>query len=273
MKADMIYLPHGGGPMPVLGGTGHEKMIAFLRDLSGRIPMPDEILVISAHWEEEVPTVISSENPGLLYDYYGFPEEAYRIKYPVPGNPGLANEITDLLENNGIESKRDSERGFDHGVFIPLMLIYPEASVPVTQLSLKRGLDAAEHIRIGRALRGLLDRDILIIGSGFSFHNMQAFSFKGNESPDKDNEAFQDWLIETCCEIGNDEDREKRLVNWTSAPGARYCHPREEHLLPLHVCQAMAGTEGQVVFDDYVVGKRALAILWNSQRSRTASSE
>ena len=261
-EGTVIYIPHGGGPIPVLGGMGHERLTAFLQDLGRQLPLPEEILVISAHWEEPIPTVISSDSPGLLYDYYGFPQAAYEIDYPAPGNSHLADTIAAFLDEHGIDVRADAERGFDHGVFIPLKLIYPEANIPVTQLSLKAGLDPREHIHIGQALKGLMNRNILILGSGFSFHNMQAFSLEESELVDQANEAFQDWLIETCCELEDEELRERRLAEWTAAPNARYCHPREEHLLPLHVCQGIAGRGGKVIFNDYIVGKRGIAIEW-----------
>lgn len=261
-KGTVIYLPHGGGPFPVLGGMDHEKLISFLKSLGNIIPRPEEILVISAHWEEAVPTVINHPSPTLLYDYYGFPEQAYNIEYPAPGHPELAETIVSLLSSRNIQSGTEKNRGMDHGVFIPLKLIYPEADIPVTQLSLKSGLDAGEHLRIGKALKDLMERNILIIGSGFSFHNMQRFSVNGDESSDPANEDFQNWLIDTCCNEDSAAVREARLIQWASAPHGRYCHPREEHLLPLHLCQGITGTKGEVLFDDYVIGKRAIAIKW-----------
>ncbi|MDC7228512.1 MAG: class III extradiol ring-cleavage dioxygenase [Spirochaetales bacterium] len=261
-KGTIVYLPHGGGPFPVLGGMGHDRLISFLKGLSSILPVHDEILVISAHWEERIPTIITSGEPKLLYDYYGFQQAAYEIEYPAPGAPELAAKVIELLNKNGIKARGDSNRGLDHGVFIPLKVIYPKADIPVTQLSLKKKLNAAEHVRIGEALQELMSRNILIIGSGFSFHNMRAFSLDENAPADPDNDAFQDWLIETCCETEEQEVRAHRLANWTEAPFARYCNPREEHLLPLHVCQGIAGRNGKVIFDDYIVGKRGIALKW-----------
>lgn len=263
-RGNIVFLSHGGGPFPVLGGMGHEKMIAFTRQLGSEIPKPDEILVISAHWEETIPTVINAESPGLYYDYYGFPDEAYTLKYPAPGHPELAEEIVNLLGENNINARTESRRGLDHGVFIPLLLMYPQADIPVTQLSLIKGLNSQAHIALGKALRPLMKRNILVIGSGFSFHNMSpaTYPFGSHDKEDPANNAFQDWLIDTCCGSHNESVRDERLVGWTSAPHARYCHPREEHLLPLHVCQGIAENAGEVIFDDYIAWKRCIALRW-----------
>jgi aromatic ring-opening dioxygenase catalytic subunit (LigB family) len=156
----------------------------------------------------------------------------------------------------------DSRRGFDHGVFIPLKLMYPQADIPSLQLSLLRGLDPAAHIALGKALRELMGENILVVGSGFSFHNLGAFFRPGSSGPDPANEAFQDWLIEVCAGPLSQSEREQRLIEWEKAPAARYCHPREEHLLPLHVCQGMAGRPARVVFDGRILGKRGVAFLW-----------
>ncbi len=258
----IVYLSHGAGPVPILGGLGHEKMIAFLKQLGSDLPKPEEILVISAHWEEARPSIITSENPGLFFDYYGFPDPAYALTYPAKGNPGLAQEILALLEKEDIKAISESNRGLDHGVFIPLLLMYPQADIPVTQLSLIKGLEPEEHLKLGKALRALSERNILIIGSGFSFHNMRKMGNFESEDQDPSNDAFQDWLIETCCNTPIESVREARLREWSSAPHARYAHPREEHLLPLHVCQGISKHAGKVIFDNYIAGKRAVALKW-----------
>jgi len=258
----IIYFSHGGGPLPILGDKSHEAMIDFMRQLPVQLRKPDAILVISAHWEEGAATVLGARTPDMFYDYYGFPDEAYQITYPAPGSPDLARRIVELLGNSRMQARVDPDRGFDHGLFIPLKLMYPEADVPSLQLSLIHGLSPAAHIALGRALRELLHQNILVVGSGFSFHNMRAFSWQGINAPDSANEAFQDWLIETCTGPMPHSERERRLINWEAAPSARYCHPREEHLLPLHVCLGMADTPAKTVFDDHILGKRAVAFLW-----------
>ncbi len=259
----ILFIPHGGGPLPLLGHQPHKKLVAFLQDIPKRITKPSAILIISTHWEEHVATVTSAANPPLLYDYYGFPEESYQIKYPAIGNPALAEKVTRLLIDNGIEAQQNAERGLDHGVFIPLKLMYPKADIPCVQLSLVKGLDPQHHINMGKALAGLKNDNVLILGSGFSFHNLQAMLSPDGSDKDERNEAFEDWLIETCSEekLPNEE-RENKLTQWSNAPHARYCHPREEHLIPLHVCYGCAETQAELVFNDEVMGKKASNYLW-----------
>jgi len=261
-KAQIVYFSHGGGPLPILGDPGHKAMVEFMQQLPSQLTKPEAVLVISAHWEESAATLLGAQNPPMFYDYYGFPQQAYQITYPAPGSPELAEKIVGLLGKSSIPARIDPQRGFDHGLFIPLKLMYPQADIPSLQLSLVRGLNSAVHIALGKALQGLLNENILVIGSGFSFHNMGAFSWGGAGASDPANDAFQDWLIDVCTGAMPQAEREKRLVEWDQAPSARYCHPREEHLLPLHVCQGMAGGPGKLVFDDQILGKRAVAFLW-----------
>ena len=263
MNSQIIYFSHGGGPLPILGDVGHQAMINFMKDLPSRITKPDRILVISAHWEENVPTLIGAPNPPLFYDYYGFPDEAYKLTYPTSGDPDLAGRIADLLTANDIPHSMTADRGLDHGVFIPLKMMYPAANIPVVQLSLIRGLNARQHLALGMTLQDLKKEKILIIGSGFSFHNMQAFFQSPSGTQDTKNEAFQDWLIETCTSDLEPAERENRLALWDEAPFARYCHPREEHLLPLHVCTALAGEPAELIFNDQIMNKRAVAFYWS----------
>jgi len=246
----------------LLGDASHQAMVTFMRQLPARLRKPEAILVISAHWEEYVATLLNAPTPSLFYDYYGFPEEAYEITYPVPGSPALAERIVRLLNRNQIPAGFDSLRGFDHGLFIPLKLMYPEADIPSLQLSLLRGLDPSRHLSLGKALHELLNENILVIGSGFSFHNLRAFTWDGNNLPDSANDDFQNWLIEVCTGTIFYAEREQRLSEWEKAPSARYCHPREEHLLPLHVCVGMADKPGNLIFDEYILGKRGVAFLW-----------
>jgi aromatic ring-opening dioxygenase catalytic subunit (LigB family) len=261
--APVLYIPHGGGPLPLLGDRHHVELVSFLGDITPALGRPAAIVVISAHWEAEVATVTSGTRPPLIHDYSGFPEEAYRIGYPVPGAPELAARIGQLLADNNIGVQLDAQRGFDHGLFVPLKLMYPDAAIPCVQLSLVRGLDPELHIRIGEALSALRDSNILVIGSGFSFHNMRAFSFRGETAADPMNIRFEDWLMQTCtADSLSEAERRQRLVNWEAAPHARYCHPREEHLLPLHVCYGSAGTASRRVFSGKILGRQASAFLW-----------
>jgi 4,5-DOPA dioxygenase extradiol len=261
-EAQIVYFSHGGGPLPILGDEGHKSMVDFMVRLPAQLKKPDAILVISAHWEETSATLLGLETPPMFYDYYGFPPEAYKITYPAPGSPELANRIVQLLEMNKIPARIDTERGFDHGLFIPLKLMYPEADIPSLQLSLLRGLNPAAHISMGKALRELTKENILVVGSGFSFHNLRAFSWNGGIGSDARNDAFQEWLIQTCTGQDQQEQSVQQLVGWEDAPHARYCHPREEHLLPLHVCVGMARKPAKLIFDDLILGKRAVAFRW-----------
>jgi 4,5-DOPA dioxygenase extradiol len=261
-RAQIVYLSHGGGPLPILGDPSHAAMISFMKGLPSQLHRPDAILVISAHWEESVAILQHAAKPRMLYDYYGFPKEAYEITYPAPGNRDLAERIVDILNGKGVPSNVDGERGFDHGLFIPLKMMYPNADIPALQISLLGNLEPKAHMELGKALRGLLNDNILVVGSGFSFHNLRAFSFGAAPSSDPRNDAFQDWLIETCVQTNEQMKREEKLLDWEQAPSARYCHPREEHLLPLHVCVGMANAPAKLVFHDYIAGKRAVAFLW-----------
>ncbi len=254
MKAQILYISHGGGPMPILGDRYHLRMVYFLNGLSTKLKRPDAIVVLSAHWECPKPTLLCAQNPSLLYDYYGFPEEAYQLRYPSPMAVDLANHIASLFE----DAVLDDTRGFDHGMFIPLSLLYPDADIPTTQLSLLSSLSSREHWNMGEALRPLRDENILFIGSGFSFHNMRLFF----QDDDKQNHAFQEFLINTCTADLPISKREEALVAWQQAPYARYCHPREEHLLPLHVCCALAGEKAELVFDDEILKRRSVGFLW-----------
>lgn len=261
-KSDIIYFSHGGGPLPVLNDPTHKAMNEFMLNLPESIDVPENIIVFSAHWEEEVITVQSGENPDIMYDYYGFPKEAYEIKYPCKGNPQLAFEIAELLGESNIPCRLDDKRPYDHGSYIPLKMMYPDADIPVIQISLNKNLDPLTHLETGRALRSLLNENILVIGSGFSFHNMRKFDFGGQNTEDILNDEFQDSLIAICTEIKDESKKWKLIAEWDKLPGAGYCHPREEHLVPLFVCAGLAGDPGIKIFDDYILGKRATAFLW-----------
>ena len=262
--AQILFLSHGGGPLPLLGDEGHREMVAGLQEIAAtRIARPSAILVVSAHWEARVPTLTGGAQPPLIYDYYGFPPESYRITYPCPGAPELAGAVQRVVSAAGFDARLDEERGFDHGLFVPLRIMYPEADIPCIQLSLLQSLDAAEHLRLGAALAGLDHEGLLVIGSGFSFHNLRAFFAPDGPDSRRQNEAFEAWLIETCTSRDLSEDeRALRLQEWTQAPFARYCHPREEHLLPLHVCYGMAQSACPEHFELDIMRKKASLYLW-----------
>jgi 4,5-DOPA dioxygenase extradiol len=264
MVAQVLFLSHGGGPMPLLGDKSHQEMIACLQKIAATIRKPSAIIVISAHWEETVPTITSGANPSLIYDYSGFPKESYQIQYPCKGEPLLAQYIFTQLENAGITAKLDAQRGFDHGLFVPLKIMFPEADIPCVQLSLVNSLDPAEHIRIGKALQGLEYENVFIIGSGFSFHNMRAFFSPNSIEIQEKNTAFESWLIDTCANPNIDEtERAQRLSHWKAAPAARFCHPREEHLLPLHVCYGVAQRACSQYFEVNILNKKSSMYFWS----------
>jgi aromatic ring-opening dioxygenase catalytic subunit (LigB family) len=259
-RMPVVFVPHGGGPWPFVEigfpKPDVDRLATYLRSVSAIPPArPKALLVVSAHWEEPVPTVMTSPHPPLLYDYYGFPPESYEITWPSHGAPGLASRVQQLLNDAGIRSGSDAERGYDHGTFIPLKLTYPDADVSAVQLSLKRGLDPAEHLAIGRALVPLRDEGIFIIGSGMTFHNLRAFR-DPRAAPVA--ETFDAWLREAM--VQEPSERNRRLEQWAGAPAARAAHPREEHLLPLMVASGAAGDDRAVVaFNDTFAGLRLSA--------------
>jgi aromatic ring-opening dioxygenase catalytic subunit (LigB family) len=257
----VAFLPHGGGPWPFVDlGMGApdelEGLAGYLRAVRGLPSAPPKaLLVISAHWEEAVPTVTAGAHPPLLFDYYGFPPEAYEITWPAPGDPVLATRVRSLLEDAGFRTNADPNRGYDHGTFVPLKVTFPDADVPVVQLSLIRGLDPAKHIAMGRALAPLREEGVFILGSGMTYHDLKGFfSGAGGDV----SEAFDAWLRET----GEMEPaaRDQRLVNWEAAPSARQAHPREEHLLPMMVVAGAAGEDqGRVAYAEAFMGVRLSA--------------
>lgn len=244
----VFYISHGGGPWPWVEGRmreTHRKLEAALQQLPQLVgATPKAVLMISAHWEEKDFTVMSHPHPSMLYDYSGFPANTYQVQYPAPGAPQLAGQVRDLLQGAGIAAGLDPARGFDHGAFVPMYVIYPDASVPVVQLSLKRGLDPQDHFAAGRALAALREEGILILGSGSSYHNLGMLGPEAKEP----SAAFDGWLHQTI--EGTDFDqRTAALSDWESAPSARVAHPREEHLLPLMV--AVGAAEGDAAIRFY----------------------
>ena len=240
-RMPVAFVPHGGGPWPFveMGLPADEvaELKQYLR-LVRALPKtePRALLVVSAHWEEPVPTLMTAEHPPMLYDYFGFPPESYRLTWPAPGDQQLARDVAALLEGAGFRTGSDPARGFDHGAFVPLKVAYPDAEVPAIQLSLVRGLDPAQHIAIGRALAPLRSRGVFIIGSGMTFHNLRAF---GDPRAVGHSEAFDEWLRDVMQR--NPDDRARGLADWSQAPAARIAHPREEHLIPLMVATGAAG--------------------------------
>ena len=256
LRQPTLFIPHGGGPCFFMDWTmgpadTWARMAEWLRSIEATLPeRPKALLVISGHWESDIPTVTTSPAPPLLFDYYGFPEHTYQLDWKAPGSPELAGRVRALLEGAGIPSATDERRGFDHGVFVPLKVAFPDASIPTVQLSLRVDLDAAKHLAIGRALAPLRDEGVLIIGSGMSYHNMRGFmTGRGREH----SERFDEWLSAAVTRPAAERDR--ALLEWKKGPSAVECHPREEHLLPLMVAAGAAGEDlGTRVLRDEPMG-------------------
>jgi len=236
------FISHGGGPWPWMKeqmGGAYDRLEAALARMPAEIgATPRAVLMVSAHWEAPRFTVQAHPNPPMLYDYGGFPEFTYHVQYPAPGAPDVAARVRALLAGAGIESAEDPARGFDHGMFAPMAVIWPRADVPTLQLSLKKGLSPDEHLALGRALAPLRDEGILIVGSGLSYHNLRAFG-PAARAPSA---AFDAWLGDTLA-LSDAPARSAALAAWERAPAARLAHPREEHLLPLMV--ALGAAEGE----------------------------
>lgn len=251
-RMPVCFISHGGGPWPWVDGMREQFALTEreLRALPARLPRkPSAILVITGHWEEHELTVSTSERSGMEYDYSGFPAHTYAIKYPAPGSPAVAGRVETLLAASGFPVKRDAARGFDHGTFVPVGLMYPDADVPVVMLSLKKSYDPAEHIRIGAALAPLRDEGVLIIGSGLTYHNMRGF---GRDESTAVADTFERFLQDAIEQAPNQ--RNAMLTEWERAPHARAAHPREDHLLPLMVVAGAAGEDrGRTVFRDHAM--------------------
>ena len=262
-KAPVVYLPHGGGPLPLLRDPSHAELVRFLESLPSRLGQPQAIIMISAHWEEPVATVCRDENPQMLFDYYGFPPESYEYNYPAPGHRGLADKLQALLSDAGIPCSGVDGRGFDHGMFVPMMLMYPDAMIPCVQLSLVKGLDPLSHLQLGEALQTLREENVLIIGSGMSFHNLRAISSGNHKQLTTASDEFHYWLTDSVCGEGTPEARKSALQGWEQAPWARFAHPREEHLLPLHVSLGAAGHEkAELLFNSPLMGHKVAGFGW-----------
>ncbi|HWW73928.1 MAG TPA: class III extradiol ring-cleavage dioxygenase [Pyrinomonadaceae bacterium] len=244
------FISHGGGPWPWLKAQMpgvYDKLEASLRDMPRQLGVtPRAVLVVSGHWEERDFTVMSGARPPMVYDYSGFPAFTYQIQYPAPGSPEVARRVRELLGGAGFDAREDERRGFDHGTFAPLAAIYPEADVPVLQLSIRSDYDVDAHLAAGRALAPLREEGVLVVGSGLSYHNLRRFGAAGAH-PSRE---FDAWLTEAVCG-STAEGRNRRLRGWTSAPSARLAHPEEDHLIPLLVAVGAAeAEEGERVYHE-----------------------
>lgn len=244
------FLSHGGGPWPYMDGPFRQHFHQLEASLK-RIPeelghKPRAVLMISGHWEAERFELMAAERPGMVYDYGGFPPHTYQVRYPAPGEPALAREVAARLEAAGLPTALSESQGFDHGAFTTMFPMYPEADVPLVQLSLQRAYDPAQHLALGRALAPLRDEGVLIVGSGLSYHNLRAFGPAARQASGQ----FDAWLQQALLRE-TPEGRSEALLHWSDAPAARQAHPREDHLLPLMVAVGAAeGEAGALVYHE-----------------------
>lgn len=257
MRMPTFFVPHGGGPcffMDPHGGPPDPMWQPMQRHLAGLIGLlprrPRAILLISGHWEEPCVTVHVGDGQPLLYDYHGFPEHTYQLRWPATGAPDIAHRAAALLGTAGFATATEERRGWDHGVFIPMMVAVPGADIPLVQMSLRADLSPEDHIAIGAALSPLRDEDVLILGSGMSFHNLRV---RGPEATARSVE-WDDALTAAVTDP-DARDRAARVAAWEALPHARFAHPREEHLLPLMVALGAGGDDpARRVFSDTVLG-------------------
>lgn len=242
MKMPVYFISHGGGPWPFMpeAQQSNATLAASLRAIPTQLQRrPSAIVMISAHWETDSAfKIMTNPAPAMLYDYYGFPANTYSLQYPAPGSPALAERLVQLLGARSLPAEADNERGFDHGAFVPLFLMYPKADIPVVQVSIQSHYDPLTHIDLGRALAPLRDEGVLIIGSGLSYHNMRHMWQGGSAA----SAMFDAWLQQTIVQ-GPIGQRASQLTHWQAAPAARQAHPREDHLIPLMVAAGAAEHE------------------------------
>ncbi|MBI2719066.1 MAG: dioxygenase [Rhizobiales bacterium] len=247
------FISHGGGPWPWLPDL--RKMLvnleASLADIPRQLPeKPKAILMVSGHWEQPDFAVQSAAHPGMVYDYRGFPPFTYEIKYQAPGAPDLAKRTADLLKSAGLPTHLDDKQGYDHGTFAPMAIMYPEADMPLYQVSLRTGYDPEAHLALGRALAPLRDEGVLIVGSGLSYHNLRLLGPAAKEP----SAAFDAWLDEAM--RSDPARRTAQLIAWEKAPAARISHPEEDHLVPLMAAVGAAEQEKatRIYHDEGVYG-------------------
>lgn len=246
----VIFLSHGS-PMLVF-----EKIPArdFMAGLGAALPRPDAILCVSAHWTTEQPAVSGAERPETIHDFYGFPDELYRLHYPAPGAPALAKRVCGSLAAAGLSCVIDPAYGLDHGAWNPLMLIYPEADLPVTQLSIQPQMGPAHHLALGRALAPLRRDGVLILATGGAVHNLRQFHVD-REKPAHWALSFDAWLSERIA-AGDAE----ALVGYRrSRPDGELAHPTDEHLLPLFVAMGAGGGKGRALHRSFAHGSLSMA--------------
>jgi 4,5-DOPA dioxygenase extradiol len=248
-----VFVSHGA---PTLALEQNDT-VEFLKRLGTELGRPEAILCVSAHWNTETPTVSGAERPETIHDFGGFSDELYRMRYPAPGAPGVAARVRGLLGEAGLASTISPTRGLDHGAWVPLKLIYPEADVPVTQLSVQPSLGTEHHFRLGRALAPLREEGVLILATGSATHNLSKIG-RGDVPPEWARE-FDEWLTRKIAEGALDE-----LFNYRRlAPHAAVAHPTEEHLLPLFVAMGAGSVDvqarGRVLHRGWTWGSLSMA--------------
>jgi aromatic ring-opening dioxygenase catalytic subunit (LigB family) len=252
-RLPVLFISHGGGPWPYVAGLREKyaRTEQVLTHLPQRLAArPKCVLVVSGHWEAPEFSVATAAYPSMEYDYSGFPPHTYQIKYEAPGESRLATQILGLLQGRGIVALPDANRGFDHGVFVPMALMFPAADMPILMVSVKSGYAPAEHLALGEALAPLRDEGVLIVGSGLNYHNMRGF---GRVESARDARVFTDYLNEAVSQT-NSAERSGMLMQWERAPQARAAHPREDHLMPLLVASGAAlNDRGRVLLSDEVL--------------------
>lgn len=235
-RMPVIFLSHGAPPL-----ADDPLWTDQLSEWSASMPKPSSVLMVSAHWENDPLTLSATRTAPLYYDFWGFPQRYYEVKYPAPGAPELAAEVERLLGDAGQSVERDEERGLDHGAYVPLVEMYPDADVPVLQISMPT-LDSAELFQVGQRLAPLRDQGVLIVGSGFSTHNLREMNWHAGADghPPNWSVEFDDWL--SAMLESRDVDA---LIDFEhSAPAAALAHPRTEHFAPLFVAMGAAAEQG-----------------------------
>ncbi len=233
-----LFLSHGSPVLPLMRMPASEFLAGLGKAWEERFGRPKAILVASAHWETDQPMVNAVAVNETIHDFYGFPAPLYRLRYPAPGAPKLADRVSDLLCAAGLQSRIDTQRGLDHGAWCPLILAWPEHDIPVLQLSVQSELGPAHHLQLGEALRPLRDEGVLIIGSGSWTHDLRRFRGQALDAPETaDVTEFSDWMDQAL-----QEGRRCDLLTYRhKAPFAVQQHPTEEHLLPLFVAMGAGG--------------------------------
>jgi 4,5-DOPA dioxygenase extradiol len=243
-KLPSLFISHGAPNLALYESPTRD----FLSGLGQSLPRPQAILIMSAHFETATPTFEAGEQPGMIYDFGGFEPELYRMTYPAPGAPELAFKAAALAEKAGLAPQISKGRGYDHGTWVPLKLLYPQADIPVATLSVQSRLGGAHHVALGRALAPLREEGVLIIGSGGATHNLRAF-FGGGEDTPSWVKSFNEWLFAKA-EAGDEE----AIAHWTLGPDALKNHPSPEHFMPFAFAFGAggAGAKGKRIFDAYV---------------------